>query len=215
MKKTPITTAFLLGSVALLCSLGVAQAQAVYRIVGPDGKVTFSDKPPVNAQQGKVAATGTGAAAANTSGSLPFELRQVATKYPVVLYTASQCAPCDTGRALLTGRGVPYSERTVTTNEDRASLQRLMGEASLPFLTVGGQRIKGFSDVEWTQYLDAAGYPKTSALPATYRSAPASPLVAVAPAVKPAEKPSAAAAADPAYQPPPPTNPSNPAGITF
>jgi hypothetical protein len=115
---------------------------------------------------------------------------------------------------LLTTRGVPFSERTITTNEDRASLQRLTGDTSLPLLTVGGQRIKGFSDVEWTQYLDAAGYPKTSALPATYRNAPASPLVAVAAAVKPAEKPSAAAA-EPAYQPPPPTNPSNPAGITF
>jgi glutaredoxin len=215
MKKKQLTTAFLLGSVALLLTLDVAQAQAVYRIVGPDGKVTFSDKPPVNAQQGKVAATGTGAAAANTGGGLPFELRQVATKFPVVLYSGPQCAPCDTGRAVLTSRGVPFSERTITTNEDRASLQRLTGDVSLPVLTVGGQRLKGFSDVEWTQYLDAAGYPKTSALPATYKNAPPTPLVAVAAAAKPAEKPSAPVAAEPAYQPPPPTNPSNPAGITF
>lgn len=215
MKKKQLTTAFLLGSAALLFSAGVAQAQAVYRIVGPDGKVTFSDKPPVNAQQGKVAATGTGAAAANTGGGLPFELRQVATKFPVVLYSGPQCAPCDTGRSVLTSRGIPFSERTITTNEDRASLQRLTGDVSLPVLTVGGQRLKGFSDVEWTQYLDAAGYPKTSALPATYRNAPATPLVAVAAAPKPAEKPSAPAAAEPAYQPPPAANPSNPAGITF
>ena len=27
----------------------VAQAQGVYRIVGPDGKVTFSDRPPAEA----------------------------------------------------------------------------------------------------------------------------------------------------------------------
>lgn len=216
MKKKPLTAAFLLGSAALLCSLGVAQAQAVYRIVGPDGKVTFSDKPPVNAQQGKVAATGAGAAAAaNTGVGLPFELRQIVTKFPVVLYTGSQCAPCDSGRSALTSRGVPFGERTIATNEDRASLQRLTGDVSLPVLTVGGQRIKGFSDMEWTQYLDAAGYPKTSALPATYKNAPSTPLVAVqavAPAAKPADKTSAPA--EPAYQPPT-TTPSNPAGITF
>nr|WP_295781296.1 glutaredoxin family protein [Rhodoferax sp.] len=215
MKKKPLTTAFLLGSAALLCSFGVAQAQAVYRIVGPDGKVTFSDKPPVSAQQGKVATTGVGAAAASSGGTLPFELRQIAAKFPVVLYTGAQCAPCDTGRSLLTSRGVPFGERTISTNEDRASLQRLTGDTSLPLLTIGAQRIKGFSDTEWTQYLDAAGYPKTSALPAAYRNASPTPLVAVqavAPAAKPADKPSAPA--EPAYQPPPP-NPSNPAGITF
>ena len=208
------TTAFLLGSAALLYTLGMAHAQAVYRIVGPDGKVTFSDKPPVNATQGKIAATGTGAAAASSGSTLPFELRQVASKYPVVLYTGAQCAPCETGRSLLTSRGVPYSERTITTNEDRVSLQRLTSDTTLPYLTIGGQKIKGFNDTEWTQYLDAAGYPKTSALPPGYRNVPASPLVAVAAAVKPPEKPSAPAA-EPAYQPPPSTNPSNPAGITF
>ncbi|MEO7106744.1 MAG: glutaredoxin domain-containing protein [Rhodoferax sp.] len=211
------TTSFLLGSAVLLCTLGIAQAQAVYRIVGPDGKVTFSDKPPVTASQGKVATTGTGAAAASSgSGSLPYELRQVVNKYPVVLYTSSACAPCDAGRSALTSRGVPFSERTVTTNEDKVALQRLTNDASLPYLTIGGQKIKGYSDLEWTQYLDAAGYPKTSALPANYRSVPAAPLVAVqvaAPAGKsPAKTP--AASEEPTYQAPP-TTPSNPAGITF
>lgn len=211
-----LTTA-VLGSAALLVAL-TAQAQ-VYRIVGPDGKVTFSDKPPANAQQGKVAATGTGAAAAaSNNGSLPFELRQVATKYPVVLYSAAQCAPCDSGRALLTSRGVPFTERTIITNEDRAALQRQMGDTSLPYLTIGGQRIRGMAESEWTQYLDAAGYPKASALPAGYKNAPPTPLVPLptgTPAAKAADKP-AAAASEPVAPPPPPTaNPANPAGITF
>ena len=167
MKK--ITTAFLLGSVAMLCAAGAAQAQTVYRIVGADGKVTFSDKPPVDVQQGKIATTGVGAAATSANSSLPFELRQIATKYPVVLYTSSSCAPCDSGRTLLNSRGVPFKERTIITNEDRAALQRQMGDTSLPYLTVGGQRIRGMSESEWTQYLDAAGYPKTSKLPVGYQ----------------------------------------------
>ncbi len=216
MNTTQLTTALLLGSAALFCTLD-AQAQ-VYRIVGPDGKVTFSDKPPVNAQQGKVATTGTGAAAAASSnGSLPFELRQIVTKYPVVLYSAAQCAPCDTGRNLLTSRGVPFTERTIITNEDRAALQRQMGDMSLPYLTVGGQRIRGMAESEWTQYLDAAGYPKASALPAGYKNAAPTPLVPLptgAPAAKAADK-SGAAASEPVAPPPPVVNPANPAGITF
>jgi glutaredoxin len=195
-----------------LTSVG-AQAQTVYRIVGADGKVTFSDKPPANEQQGKVAATGVGAAAAASGTSLPFELRQVVSKYPVTLYTSADCGPCASARAMLTARGIPFSERTVSTNEDIAALQKLSGQSSLPLLTIGGQRVKGFSDVEWSQDLDAAGYPKTSQLPASYRNAPASPLVSV-------QKPAAAKAEEKQEAPEAPAVPSspgpqNPAGIKF
>lgn len=211
------TIACLLGTAALMCFASSVQAQTVYRIVGADGKVTFSDKPPVTAEQGKVATTGVGAAAANPSTGLPFELRQVMAKYPVVLYTAPKCAPCDAGRTFLLRRGVPFNERTVTTPEDRDYLQRLTGDSSLPYLTIGAQRIRGLSDMEWTQYLDAAGYPKNSVLPATHKNAVPTPLVIVqrptTTDAKTPEKPESVAS-EPTYQPPPP-NPSNPAGITF
>lgn len=215
MNNKRLSTALLLGSAALFCALG-AQAQAVYRIVGPDGKVTFSDKPPANAQQGKVATTGVGAAAASSNSNLPFELRQVANKYPVVLYTSAQCAPCDSGRSLLNSRGVPFNERTIITNEDKTALQRQMGDTSLPYLTIGGQRVRGLSESEWTQYLDAAGYPKNSILPAGYKNAAPTPLVPLptgTPAAKATEK--AATGSEPTAPTPPPVNPANPAGITF
>lgn len=205
--------AALLAASALLPFAG-AQAQTIYRIVGADGKVTFSDKPPASADQGKIAGTGVGAAGAAGNTALPFELRQVASKYPVTLYTSTDCAPCGSGRALLSSRGVPFNERTVATNEDVAALQRLSGgESSLPFLTIGGQRIKGYSDSEWTQYLDAAGYPKTSLLPAGYKNAPAAPLVSLQKPVAPKaeEKPQAPVDVAPAPGP----TPSNPAGISF
>ena len=208
------TFAFLLASTAALIASTGVHAQTVYRILGADGKVTFSDKPPVNADQGKIASTGIGAKTDSTGAALPFELRQVVSKYPVVLYTTAKCAPCDTGRSFLMSRGVPFNERTVTTQEDRDYLQRLTSDNSLPYLTIGSQRIKGMSDVEWTQYLDAAGYPQKSTLPAAYKYPAPTPLVAVqnAPATKADEKP--LAPAQPANQPPPPS-PSNPAGITF
>lgn len=212
------TIAILLGCAALLGSAVGVQAQTIYRIVGADGKVTFSDKPPVTADQGKVATTGVGAAAATPSTGLPFELRQIAAKYPVVLYTSTKCTPCDAGRAFLSGRGIPFTERTVTTPEDHGYLQRLTGDTSLPYLTIGSQRIRGLSDLEWTQYLDAAGYPKTSMLPPSYKRPEPAPLVTVQaapPANGKAETKPQTPASEPSYQPPPATSPSNPAGIRF
>lgn len=199
-------------ALATLATAG-AQAQTIYRIVGADGKVTFSDKPPVT-DQGKVTATGAGARNSAASGNLPFELKQIANKYPVTLYTASKCAPCDAGRNLLNGRGIPFNERTIATAEDTEFLQRLAGDNNLPLLTIGGQKVKGFSDNEWTRYLDAAGYPASSALPSGYKNPAPTPAVAIKPKEdpKPVEKPAPVEAPPP---PPPGPTPTNPAGITF
>lgn len=160
-----------------------AMAQGVYRIVGPDGRVTFSDQPPpAAAKSTAVGATPASSAGAVAGAQLPYELRQVAARYPVTLYTSDSCAPCNSARNLLNARGIPYSEKTVSTKDDADALRRLSGGTSLPILTIGSQQLKGYADSEWIQFLDAAGYPKQSRLPAAYRRPTATPLVAVAPA---------------------------------
>lgn len=197
---------------ALLAS--VAHAQPVYRIVGPDGKVSFSDRAPDD----KAKIVNQGAAGAASGGQLPYALGQIAQRFPVTLYTSNDCSPCTSARNLLINRGVPFTERTITSNEDIDALKQLSGVASLPFGTIGGQQLKGFSDSEWSQYLDAAGYPAQSQLPPSYRRPAPTPLVAAKPAA-PATETAAPAAATPAARPAPAPatgkSPSNPAGIIF
>lgn len=209
----------LAGLTAAVLLAAPVQAQQVYRIVGPDGRVTFSDKPPQepNARIKAEPLSAAGAAAANSGSALPFELRQVASRYPVTLYTGNNCLPCGSGRSFLSARGIPFTEKTVTTNADIEALQRLSNSTSLPFLTIGGQQLKGFAEAEWTAFLDAAGYPKTSALPPNYRQVAASPLVAVQPPPAAAAGTPAAAANAPAASPvaPPSAPADNPAGIRF
>ena len=125
-----------------------ASAQQVYRIVGPDGRVTFSDKPPPDAG-GKAAPAATvplRGGGGDTGGALPFDLRQAVGRYPVTLYSGPDCPPCGSARAYLGRRGIPYTERTVSTQDDLAALQRLSGGVTIPFLTIGGQQLSGFSD---------------------------------------------------------------------
>ncbi len=205
----------------LLVASAAIQAQTLYRSVGPDGRVTFSDTPPPTASA-KPSGSASGGGTTTAGAALPYELQQVVNRYPVTLYTGDACAPCASGRNLLTARGIPFTERTVTTAEDAAALQRLSGDTSLPLLSIGSQQIKGFSDAEWSQFLDLAGYPKASQLPSGYRAAPATPLVAVqraapageAPGAAPARRPRPTAAPDPLTEPAPdPVN--NPANIRF
>lgn len=198
----------------LCLAAGAALAQPIYRSIGPDGRVTYSDRP----MAASSAAAATAPAPAPAATALPYALQQVANRFPVTLYTAPNCAPCDSARQLLQARGVPFSERTVTTHEDIEALQRLTGDDSLPAGSIGGQQLRGFAAAQWSQYLDAAGYPATSQLPANYRPSAPRPLVALQPAMPAraadagAAAPSTAPAAPAAPRPP---APANPAGIQF
>jgi glutaredoxin len=188
-----------------------ADAQQIYRIVGADGRVTFSDKPPPDARNNAAPVASPSAAGSAQTASLPIELRDAVNRYPVTLYTAPDCVPCGAGRAMLSARGVPFTEKTVTSNEDAEALKRLAGASSVPFLTIGGQQLKGYSEVEWAQFLDAADYPKTSQLPANYRQPSATPLVAVQQPQAPAVRAPVARSVAPA----PAAAAENPAGIRF
>lgn len=152
-------------------------AHAQYKIVGPDGRITYTDRPPAEAT-GRVSSLGRGTAgaAAAADGGLPFELRQIVARYPVTLYTGDNCPPCDSARQMLQQRGVPYVERRVESAEDQQALERLVGGRSIPSLTVGLQPLRGYYANDWTSFLDAAGYPRESKLPKTWQPPPVTPL---------------------------------------
>ena len=168
---------FALGLSFVLLGFGLLSlnAHALYKVVGPDGKVTYTDVQPSPSKTGKVTPIGSAAAAQNEV-SLPLELRQPAARYPVTLFVTNSCEPCTTGRQFLRQRGVPFAERTVTTVEDVDVLQRLTGGREAPALTIGAQTVRGLSQDIWSSYLDAAGYPRESRLPGNYQYPVAAPL---------------------------------------
>jgi len=202
--------------VALLAAAS-ASAQP-YRSVGPDGRVTYSDIPPT-AASARDSGNGINSSGSTSATTLPYALAQVAQRYPVTLYTSQGCAPCDSGRSLLTGRGIPFTEKTVSSNNDIAALKKMTGNTSLPLLTIGSQQISGFQSSNWSQYLSAAGYPETNQLPDSYHRPSATPLAPPSPAeaatAAPVTTPEDTAA--PAENTPaaPPPDPNNPAGIRF
>lgn len=162
---------------AALWLLLVGTASAQYKVVGPDGRITYTDRPPAGPA---ARLSGAERAAAPVPVELPYDLRQAMARYPATLYTAPNCSPCDSARGLLRQRGVPVREFSVVRAEDLAELQRREGAIELPILRLGSQRLQGFEASDWQTTLDAATYPRTSRLPPTWRAAPAQPLVPVA-----------------------------------
>lgn len=146
---------------AVMLSLG-AHAQSVYRWVDKDGKVSYSDTPPPadvkNVQQKRL-----------TSGvtvdqdQLPYGVKLAMEKSPVVLYANACGEPCSGGRALLSKRGVVYTERDPEKNAaDAEALRKVAGALDVPVMTVGDKMMRGFDESAWSAALDAAGYPRNS-----------------------------------------------------
>jgi len=186
------------GTLVLLALAAAAHGQ--YKYTGPDGTVTYSDQPPpasVKNVEVRNFATGT------PTATMPFEVRQAATRFPVTLYTTPQCAACEDARKFMRTRGVPYTEKTVSTQEDLDALKKLSKDTILPIATVGRQKVSGFNETSWAGLLDDAGYPNHNELPPTYQNPAPEPLV-------PQNSGTSSVTADSRTNPPPPAASSSP-----
>jgi glutaredoxin len=179
------------GLVPVLAALSALPAHALYKVVGPDGRVTYTDRAPApDAGPGRVQPFKAGQMGeAPEQPTLPYELRQVVQRFPVVLYTAADCGPCDSARELLQQRGVPFTERLLVTEDDAKAFERLGGSRSLPGLGIGAQQLRGLATADWHAYLDAAGYPKAGRLPRGWKAPTPQPLTAPRTAAPAAETP--------------------------
>jgi glutaredoxin len=152
MKKTLLLLAVLYA--------GVAQAQSMYRWVDQEGQVHYGDRPPPGkaVEERKYSAP-------SADRQAPLALRQAVENFPVVVHVTTDCAaPCQEGRDYLNRRGIPFSEKTIATNEEIAALHVLLGggDLSVPVLQVGEKLRMGFLEAAWAGMLDAAGYPKAA-----------------------------------------------------
>jgi glutaredoxin len=188
--NVPPRFALAIAAIALVPAL--AQAQQVYRWVDKNGKVHYGDQPPPPEDSKNVQQKRLGGGGGADTVQLPYATQVAMQKNPVVLYGAPTCgAPCEQGRAVLAKRGIPFSERDVSTSEaDAEALKKLVGAMDVPVLTIGERQLKGYDAGTWNSALDAAGYPRT-ALPGQRPPAPPKPP---APPPAPADAPAAPAA---------------------
>lgn len=144
-----------------LLAAGLAQAQSAYRWVDKEGKVHYGDRPPQTARD--VEERKYSAPAADRQAS--YAMRQAMENFPVTLYVTPDCAAaCKEGRDYLNKRGIPFSEKSVTTNDEIATLREQLGggDVVVPVLQVGEKNRKGFLESAWAGLLDAAGYPQAA-----------------------------------------------------
>lgn len=158
----------------------------MYRWVDKEGKVHYTDQPPPPKEAKKIEEKKFGGNLV-PGGSMPYATQQAMKNFPVTLYTGDCGEACTQGKAYLTKRGIPYSERFPGKNPaDSELFNKIAKDRSIPLLQVGSStQIKGFAEAAWAAALDQAGYPQSNPFPAGQQPKPDEPGKAATPAPKP------------------------------
>jgi len=152
----------MLNSRSAVCVLSLtltmsAAADTVYKVVGPDGEITYSDKPPADR-----APTNTLEFRNLPSSPLPAHVlrfreqleqsaegRINAARAPrasdTVLFTASWCGHCKRAKAHLAAAQIGYVEYDIENVDGMRAFISAGGSGGVPLLVAGDRRIQGYS----------------------------------------------------------------------
>ena len=172
LQKKWLNKVLFLGSLCVVSFSVLAQ----YKVIGPDGSVTYTDQPPLDSKSKLEKLNISGFTSSLPEASLPYAIATVARNAPVTLYTSEGCAPCAQGRSLLQSRGIPYTEHTISTAADIEMLKTKNLQNSLPVLEIGRNFLQGFEAVRWHTALTDAAYPEQIKLPSNYQNGKTTPL---------------------------------------
>ncbi len=171
---TALTAALLSSAMAQAPAEGDKERKYLYRWTDARGQINYGDRPPPDAQN--LLRIDLRQIGEQVQSLLPYQVRRASSMYPVMLFTAGKCPPCNTAREFLVKRGIPFAERTIETGDDSVELKRLTQAEGVPVATVGTAPLIGFDPDEWNITLNASGYPKTSQLTVNFKQEPARPL---------------------------------------
>jgi hypothetical protein len=146
-----------------LLAIVAAQADKLYKWTDPEGNVHYTDHAPIPAEAKKQERKRFGDKP--TDVPLPYALQRATKNFPVTLYTSDCGDACVKGAALLSQRGVPFTEKNARDTAAGDELKALTGgKLEVPVLKLGTQVVRGYEEGAWNQALDAAGYPRTAVI---------------------------------------------------
>ncbi|MBL7087301.1 glutaredoxin domain-containing protein [Acidovorax sp.] len=140
----------LLTTLALAVMPLAANAQTLYKSVGVDGRVVYSDQPPVTGAVEKtmklenLPVSVVPGAASTPQAATPDTPQVAIARGDVVLYMATWCGYCKAAKAYLTNKGIAYRELDIDTPSGKAAFKQL-GARGVPVLLTNGQKIAGFT----------------------------------------------------------------------
>ena len=152
----------------LVIVAATAQAETLYKVVGADGKVTYTDQPPADrksttALQFADAPTTKLPASvlkyqAELAKSMQNRLAQAKkmdTTGTTTLFSAVWCGYCTGAKAYLQARRIPYREFDIDTPDGGRAYFEAGGQRGVPLILADGKRLSGFSSTAYDYFFSA------------------------------------------------------------
>ena len=150
MKTLIIATVFLAGPAL---AAGTSTETTLYKSLGPDGKIVYSDRPPVSGAAKKMTFENLPASplSAETLAYIEELQKTSSTATPatrtgeVLLFAAAWCGYCKKAKVYLAAKHISYREVDVDTKAGKVAYAQAGGKNGIPLLLANGQRVSGFS----------------------------------------------------------------------
>lgn len=158
----------ILASLLVFLAATTAQADTLYKVVGSDGKVTYTDRPA--AEGNSVTALRFANAPSSPlpdsvlkyqaelqksmQGRLAQAGKQDSTGTPA-LFVATWCGYCTRAKAYLQGKGIRYREYDIDTADGGRAYFEAGGRKGVPLLVAGDKRQQGFSEGSYDKFFAA------------------------------------------------------------
>ena len=120
------------------------------------GQTTFSDHCPPGTRKKE---TKFQTSASDLSAEKMTEKSEEKAEGSVILYSVEPCDACDLVRNFLKTRNIPFTEKNVTDDPElQKELREKSGSATVPFIQIGGRKLRGYDSYALSDAIIAAGY---------------------------------------------------------
>ena len=120
----------------------------IYKTVDENGRVIFTDKPIAHAQEIEVdtkANNVEGLSTSSYSNADEIITKKRAKQKTVVMYSTSWCGVCKNARSYMQSNGIRFKEYDIEKNTNAHSKYQKLGGKGVPLITVGDNKMSGFS----------------------------------------------------------------------
>lgn len=150
------STALLALVAACAFSTAPADAETLYKTIGPDGRIEYTDRPPADGKAAKTLNFADLPATPLPESVLRYREQLQKSMHKRLanagksaaepqLFTAVWCGYCRKAKAYLAERGLAYREHDIDTADGQLAFAQAGSASGIPLLLVGEQRVQGFS----------------------------------------------------------------------
>ena len=160
MNEIGTTLKLFIGALMFL-SATASHAETLYKVVGTDGKITYTDRPPVDGKSTALKFVDAPTSPLPESvlkyqaelrksmqGRLS-EAKKTDSSGATTLFMATWCGYCTRAKAYLNAKGIRYQEVDIDTAEGARAFVDAGGSGGVPLLLIAGQRARGFSEASY------------------------------------------------------------------